>query len=161
MGKSRTLIGTFIHNKWTNMNLRAGKYRHLGNKHKNKVYENIKVSMTQPEFKNWCLDNKELILSLNKPSLDRIDSNKDYSLDNIQVISLIENIKKKKFGCAYINGPKENTIRGIRKTKSGKKWSARITVDKKENHIGTYNSKEEALVAFYNKYYDIYGKYPW
>lgn len=35
MSKNRTPIGKFIHNKWTNLNIRAGKYRHLQTKSKN------------------------------------------------------------------------------------------------------------------------------
>jgi hypothetical protein len=40
---TRTKIGTFIHNSWINMSIRAGKYKHLQTKSKCKSYENIKI----------------------------------------------------------------------------------------------------------------------
>lgn len=161
MSKQRTPIGSFIHSSWTSINIRCGKYQHIQTEYqklKNKTYKNIIIEFTQPEYKEWCLNNKKQILSLKKPSIDRIDTTKNYSLDNIQVIELKENVGKKRFGCRYINGPLENTPRGV--SKSGNKWRARISFKSKETHLGTFNSKEEALEVFKKEYYKLYGKNP-
>lgn len=159
MSEKRTPIGKFIKYSWTNLNIRAGKYKHLQTKNKCKVYENISIEFTREEYKNWCYNNKELILSLKRPSLDRKDSNKNYSLDNIQVIELLENIKKKKSGNNYLNGPKKNVKRGTRFVCNC--WISRISINKKEIYLGSFNNKEEAEQAFYNAYLNHYNKTPW
>lgn len=55
----------------------------------------IRLEMTKNEFYNWCDDNKEKIQSFfdeeDSPSVDRIDSSKHYSIDNIRIISFSEN----------------------------------------------------------------------
>lgn len=159
MSDKRTPIGKFIHTSWINMNIRCGKYKHLQTKNKCKVYSNITIEMTRDEYKKWCIENKELILSLVRPSLDRIDSNKNYSIDNIQIIELDENIKKKKAGTAYLNGPKSNIKRGVRK--EGNSWIARIFLKGEGKHIGSFKSEEDAYNAFRNAYFLYYGKMPW
>lgn len=95
MGR-RTLIGTFIHSSWTNMNIRAGKYRHLQTMDKCKTYTTALISFTREEYKALCIANQELILSFARPSVDRIDKNLGYELSNIQFIELADNIRKDK-----------------------------------------------------------------
>jgi hypothetical protein len=60
--------------------------------------KNIKLLFTKEQFYNFCEENKDKILNLysdkDQPSIDRVDSSKDYSLDNIQIISLNENRRK-------------------------------------------------------------------
>jgi hypothetical protein len=92
----RTRVGKFIHTTWTNLNIRCGKYKHLQTREKCKHYDKIKIGFSQPEFKSWCWENKDLIENLNRPSLDRIDSKLNYTLENIQIIELAENIRKDK-----------------------------------------------------------------
>lgn len=94
MGNKRTPIGKFIHTTWTNMNIRCGKYRKHRTVSKCLSYENIQIEFSREEFKEYCLDNEIHILSLVRPSLDRIDPLKNYSLDNIQIIELLENMRK-------------------------------------------------------------------
>lgn len=159
MSKKRTPMGKFIHTKWTNLNIRAGKYRHLQNKDKNKAYQNITVEFTRLEFKEWCYHNEELILSMKRPSIDRIDSSKNYSLDNIQIIELTENISKKKYGNKYHNGPLKNTKRGIRK--QGNKYLARISIKNVEYNLGYYDNEEDAYNAFYEAFVKHYNFTPW
>lgn len=161
MSEKRKPISKFIKQAWTNMNIRAGKYKHLQSKkqeHSNKCYENIKIEFTRDEFKQWCLLQENFILSLKKPSVDRKDSTKNYSLDNIQIIELTENLKRKAVGNSYIKGPKSKTERGV--TKRRNKWIARITYNYSEHHIGSYDNKEEALNAFIKEYTKIHGKKP-
>lgn len=158
MSEKRTKIGRFIHSSWINMNIRCGKYKHLQTPRKNKVYQNIKIEFDQPKYKEWCYKNQEIIEKLERPSINRKDSNKNYSIDNIEVIELKQNIRQKRFGCSYLNGPKHNSIRGIRK--AGNKWTARITHNYKGKHLGTFNTQEEALNAFKNEYFKLNGIYP-
>ena len=95
MGK-RTPIGTFIHSSWINLNIRCGVYSHLQTQEKCLTYKNISINFTREQYKEICLLKQEHILSLKRPSLDRIDSSKNYTLDNIQFIELSDNIVKDK-----------------------------------------------------------------
>lgn len=159
MSDKRTPLGKFIHNSWGNMNVRCGKYKHLQTENKCKVYQGKEVLFTYLEYKNWCYSQKENILSLERPSLDRIDSTKNYSFDNIRVIELKDNIQRKKYGSRYVNGSKSNEVRGISKTESGK-WRARIHINKCEIHLGSFETKEEAIYVFKEAYFKHYRKYP-
>lgn len=92
----RTPMGRFVQYKWNAMSQRAGKDRHTQTAKKCKSYENVYIRFTRPEFKAWCLERENLILNLKRPSIDRIDSKLDYTLDNIQILELEENIRKEK-----------------------------------------------------------------
>lgn len=152
-------IFKFIKSTWTNLNIRCGKYRHLQTKNKCKSYALINIEFTRNEYKAWCLNQEKQILLLKKPSLDRIDSSKNYSLDNIQIIELCENIRKKRMGNDYINGPNSNKKRGIKKIKN--KFMARITINYKEIYLGSFNTKDDAYNAFKSAYILYYNKLPW
>lgn len=93
----------------------------------------IKVNYTYEEFKNKYINDKKYLELYNswlksgcltnlKPSFDRIDNNKDYSFDNLQIITWKENNDK---------GRKEHSL----KVKQ---------YDLNENYIKTYNSIIEA-----------------
>ena len=122
-------------------------------------YLNISIEFTREEFKQWCWDHQDLIENLKRPSLDRVDSNKNYTLENIQVIELVENIRKKRTGNKYINGRLSKTKRGIKK--SGNNYIARITINRKEHYLGTFDNKDDAYNAFYIAYTKYYKKEPW
>ena len=102
MGK-RTVVGKFIHSSWTSLNIRCGKYKAYNTKNKCKSYENISIEFTREEYKQFCLERIGIIESLKRPSLDRKDKTKNYSLNNIQIIELIENIIKDKTIFNYVN----------------------------------------------------------
>ena len=85
-------------------------YNHILRRLKSKTsYQHRKLLFSQQEFLNWIFNNPKYAelhrqwkqsgydLKLS-PSIDRIDNNKDYSLDNIQVITTLENSLK-----AYYN----------------------------------------------------------
>lgn len=68
-------------------------------------YKNKKVYFTKEEFLKWILVNNDYIRIFNEweksnfnrklcPTVDRIDNNKDYSFDNIQILTHSENCKK-------------------------------------------------------------------
>lgn len=154
-------MGKFIHSTWINLNIRAGKYKHLQQGitiNKCKKYNNVKICFTRNEFKEWCYKNEFVIKSCQRPSINRKDSKLDYSLENIEIIELKDNIRLKSTGNNYLNGPKSSLKRGVRQ--QGKKWSARIQVNKKETHLGTFNNENDAVSAFKNAYYQHYKRFP-
>lgn len=93
---ARTPLGKFINTSWRNMNLRAGKYRHLGTVAKNKCYKNVFIEFSFNEFKAWCKVHEDTIFNLKRPSIDRVNKDKNYTVDNIQIIELRLNIGKDK-----------------------------------------------------------------
>lgn len=58
---------------------------------KNKCYENIELEVSKDDFIKWFIPK-----DFKGCSIDRINNLKNYSLDNMQVISLSENIRKDK-----------------------------------------------------------------
>ena len=52
-------------------------------------YKNVRMLIDKDTFVKWFMEN-----DFEGCSVDRIDKNKDYSLDNIQMIPLPENIRK-------------------------------------------------------------------
>lgn len=98
MPEVRTIVGRFIHSTWTNLNIRCsnGKYSHLQTPNKCLSYSDTLILFSREEFKDFCTNNKGTIESLSRPSLDRIDNKQHYSLDNIQIIELVDNIRKEK-----------------------------------------------------------------
>ena len=97
---------TIIKNRWTNLNLRCvnGIYANAPSvKYTSQIkyYHNkgITLNMTKDEFVAWMYLMKpvheSIIAKGEKSSIDRIDENKGYSIDNIQMISLHENIEKR------------------------------------------------------------------
>lgn len=105
MGK-RTPIGAFVHSSWTNLNIRAanGLYKHHQTVDKNRCYDNVFIEFSREKYRDWCIDHKDEILSLERPSLDRKNNDCNYTIDNIQVIELRENILKDKKVLNHQNG---------------------------------------------------------
>ena len=56
---------------------------------RNSCYKGVKMTMTKDEFVNWFMAN-----DFDGASVDRIDKTKDYSIDNVQLIPLVENMRK-------------------------------------------------------------------
>lgn len=86
------------------MNIRCGKYSKLQTYKKSKSYKNIIIDFNRSEYKNYCIINKDYILSLKRPSVDRIDKLKNYTLNNIQIIELSDNIRKDKLTFTNLTG---------------------------------------------------------
>ena len=58
---------------------------------KNKNYQGIKMQIDKESFVKWFMKN-----DFEGASVDRIDKTKDYSMENVQLITLAENIRKDK-----------------------------------------------------------------
>lgn len=62
--------------------------------------KNIRLEMTKDELRTFWYANeekvKDIILSGGIPSIDRIDDDKHYSLDNVQILDRKENLHKSK-----------------------------------------------------------------
>jgi len=133
-------INRFIKSKWTNMNIRAGKYRHLQTKDKCLHYNGINILFNREEFSKWCFTQKDLILKLMRPSIDRIDNLKDYTFDNLQIIELTLNIGKEKLkhingycvcSCCNIKKPTEDYSKDSRRKIIGRNTICKICDNKR------------------------------
>ena len=101
-------IGTlayFKRSSWNNINSRTinGSCADSTNP-KNKAYfeKGVKLTMTKNSFYRFCDENENTIMKIYKsgeiPTVDRIDSNKNYHINNIQIMSLKDNIIKSNKG---------------------------------------------------------------
>lgn len=101
MSSPSRLKGTLAYFKRT-------RWKHLNTRCKNGAYpdktrshykKGILLKMTKLQFYKFCDENHQKIINLyiegKTPSLDRIDSSKHYSLNNIQILELNENVRKK------------------------------------------------------------------
>ena len=102
-----SLVYMWTNEKWASINQRTinGKYakgKCASHNPQQQSYLNkgIRLDMDVVEFYDYCSDNEVSILAMigdnMRPSIDRIDDAKGYSLDNIQIIPLIDNITKGK-----------------------------------------------------------------
>ena len=96
MISKRTVVGKFVHTTWGNLQSRCANGKYWRDTPKNRSYCNVLLLIEREDFKTWCWQQQNRIESLNRPSLDRIDSNKNYTIDNIQIIELEQNIAKNK-----------------------------------------------------------------
>lgn len=100
MGRRRSgrdPLKLFITTTWHNINRRTvnGSYPDLkSTSTKAYIEHGTKLEFTQQEFIDWCQKQKDKILSLQRPSIDRIDSWGNYTLDNIQIIPFEENCRQ-------------------------------------------------------------------
>lgn len=98
----RTTVQYFMLTRWNGINTRTINGKRPNYKCKfASIYlkKGIRLEMTREEFYGWCLSNWHIAEDIHKqgltPSLDRIDEEGPYSLENIQIISRNENSRKK------------------------------------------------------------------
>jgi len=89
-------------------------------------------------FISWA-ENEGLVEGL---QIDRIDSSGPYSPENCRVATPSQNTQNRAIAAGASN------YKGV--AKNGKGWSAKITVNKKRIHLGTFKTAKEAAIA-YNK----------
>lgn len=92
-------VDHFAYTRWHKINARTVNGANPDTKSRGSAhYVNlgIKIKFTRTEFNEWCERNRDVILKLIKeghtPSVDRINSEGHYALDNMRIISLKENI---------------------------------------------------------------------
>lgn len=92
-------------NKWSTINQRTinGKYAtqpacSMNKQHRSYLAKGIMIDMTQDEFFDWCSARETQILEMmgngERPSIDRICEECTYSIENIEIIPLITNMRK-------------------------------------------------------------------
>jgi hypothetical protein len=96
--KTRGTLQYFKAQTWSNLNCRTinGSSPQWGHPNIKRFLEKgVRLEINKEDFYEWCSKHEKLILSLytenSSPSIDRIDSNLHYSLDNIRVIPWREN----------------------------------------------------------------------
>lgn len=95
-------IENFIRTHWHSVNQRTvnGRWKLDARAHRSYQAKGVKLEMTLEEFTSFCQLNWPKIEALRaagqKPSLDRKNSDGHYSIDNLQIISLRENILKRR-----------------------------------------------------------------
>jgi len=85
---------------------------------------------------------------------DHINHNKsDNRISNLRELSNQENTQHQQLSSRNTSG-----FKGVCWQKDRKKWRARITLNKKELHIGYFDTKEEAYSAYKNKAQELNEK---
>lgn len=101
------VVAKWVSSRWANINQRTvnGAYVNipsLTNNPQQRSYlsKGIRLEMTKEEFIAFCSDNYDKIRSMmdagERPSIDRICNDCPYSIENIQIIPLIDNLTKDK-----------------------------------------------------------------
>jgi len=76
--------------------------------------------------------------------VDHINGNRlDNRKCNLRVCTHAENSMNTKISTANTSG-----FKGVSKSRSGKKWRARLTVNRKIAYLGVFDSKEEAHIMY-------------
>ena len=84
--------------------------------------------------------------------IDHINNNKlDNRLENIQIIS-------HRLNCSKDLKNKTSKYNGVYWSKQYNKWHSRIQINKKNNHLGYFNTELEASKAYQNKINEILNK---
>lgn len=119
-------VSNWTHQKWAAINQRTvnGAYATAPSLVKNPqtlsyIKKNILIDMTKDEFFDWCSANESKILEMmvnnERPSIDRICEDCTYSIDNIQIIPLIDNMTKDSSVCVRVERDKiDYTLRNRR-----------------------------------------------
>lgn len=118
-------------------------YAYINKKYKGKTTTYLLHRMLMETFLKRKLDKSEKIDHINGNTLDN-------RLKNLRICSHTENMRNRK----------TSGFKGVSKTASGK-YRARITVNNKELHLGSFKSKEEAAKAYNeaaNKYYGVFAR---
>lgn len=96
------IVREFRHSRWQSINRRTvnGRVPRWWCKQARFYLEKgIRLEMTKQEFYSWCAEQSSIIVEIYKqgeiPSIDRIDNEGNYRLDNLQVISMRENVARR------------------------------------------------------------------
>ena len=133
-------------------------YSHMQNRCGKGKYKNTKVTLTRSEFIKLVRDTAGFDQMI-KPSVDRIDSKGDYSLENTRIIELAENsgrANRKYLGCLVVGCENKHWGHGFclkhysRYIRRGTLDDLKRFGDRMENHI----NEAEAL-GLHSRVYKI------
>jgi len=91
----------------------------------------------------------------NKPHVDHINNNrKDNNVINLRFATSHENQRNRS-----ISSRNTSMVKGVYFDKEKKKWRSRIKLNRKNIHIGYYNTLEEAKNARQSRAKELFGEY--
>lgn len=92
--RKRGTLEYFKCNTWNNIRKRVVNGK-PNPRNKSYIRKGIELRMSKEQFYNWCDTHKEKVLTMKKPSIDRLDSNGHYELANIQILEHSDNLAKR------------------------------------------------------------------
>lgn len=118
----------------------AGKAAGNLNKYRGYIYININKGLYRAHRIIWCLVHGEWPPN----EIDHINGNRaDNRLENLRLATRSENMRNR------VKSPKNSTgFKGVRFHKLSRKYAARITVHRKEIHLGLFEAPEDAFAAY-------------
>ena len=100
MKSDKQIISDFRAKTWYSINVRTvnGCNIQIDNRSANRYRSNgVKLKMSKEEYYSWCNKRKSKILKMHhagkRPSIDRIDDNGDYAIDNLRIISFKKKLR--------------------------------------------------------------------
>lgn len=138
------LYGTKFYNKWNSMLSRCANpnnksYKHYGGR-------GIKVCERWKDFSKFKEDLYDSYIEHVKiygeknTTLDRIDVNGDYTMDNVRWATLSEQGRNRR-------NLRPDKYPGVYYRKKTGVWEAYITIDKKVNYLGSFKRQDDAIQA--------------
>jgi hypothetical protein len=90
-----------------------------------------------------------------KRYVDHIDGNRlNNQRSNLRLCSFAQNMMNKGIS------PKNTTgLKGVARTKSGKRWRSFIHISQKQVYLGTFDSREEAHAAYCRAAKELHGEF--
>lgn len=90
-----------------------------------------------------------------KAKVDHIDGNGlNNQKKNLRIVSMSQNALN-----AQLRIDNKSGYKGVQKSANGKRWVAGITQNHKSMHLGTFETKEEAALAYNQKAKELCGEY--
>lgn len=91
--RRRGTIEYFKCTTWNNIRKRVINGKPTPN-NRSYIAKGIELRVSKEEFYSWCDTQRDLILSMRMPSIDRVDNMGHYELGNIQILEHSDNAKK-------------------------------------------------------------------
>lgn len=92
------------------------------------------------QFRNWAMENGYA----DNLEIDRINNDGNYEPNNCRWVTRSVQCQNKRCG------PNKTGYKGVYYRKQNRKYVARVKLDKKSHHIGTYETPKDAAIAYNN-----------